>query len=592
MATDADAIKNRLDIVEFVGSYVTLKKAGRNFKAICPFHMEKTPSFVVSPDRQTWHCFGSCHDGGDAIKFYMRWENVSFVEALKELAKKTGVVLKKMTFEDSEWKQKERMIAANTLAEEYFHFILTKHKLGKPALDYINGRGISTKMIETFKLGYSPNSWDSLLSFMKKRKYNEKELQDVGLAVLSSGGRVYDRFRGRLMFPLKDPRGNTIGFSGRILTGQQEAKYVNTPETAIYHKRETLFGINITRDAIRKKEQAILVEGEFDLLSLFREGFSNVVAIKGSAVTSEQLVLLKRFANKLVFALDADAAGIDTTIKAVGEAEKMDFEVSVVVFENGKDPDEALKNNLVASKKALHNPVAIYDYVIDTALKKYPDNDAFAKKNIGNAVVPFIAKIHNPIVKSHYIGKIAALLEVDPRSVESLVHKEHSLVNRGKPVQKTTQTKNAIQRINLLEQYILGSLFQSSAPDKIYKEITKVLDKDDFSIPAYQKLVEHFVRFETKTGGTFSQEWVKEFVAGLPQELVRIFDEVYLFDAAIFDEKLEDENFARVLYELKKTILKEQIKKEMNMLKEDTGSDTLNQLLHNLSQVEKKLSIL
>jgi len=413
MDNPIEEIKRKIDIVDFIGNFVALKKSGRNFKALCPFHQEKTPSFIVSPERQIWHCFGACQEGGDVIKFLMKWENITFYEALKELADKLGIKLKKIDFEDRVWKKKEKLFTINSLAAEFYHYLLTKHKIGEKALDYLKRRKINPKMVDVFTLGYSPSSWDSLLKFLKRKGYAEEEGYEAGLLVKSERGGFYDRFRQRLMFALKDPRGNILGFSGRIFAEEGEAKYVNTPETPIYHKREALFGINLAKEAIKKHNQAILVEGEFDMISCFQEGINNVVAIKGSAVTREQLMLLKRYTNRLILSLDADLAGEETTKRAIADAENLDFDISVITFDFAKDPDEAIKKDPQKFKKIIQKPMPIYDFIIDFSLKKNQGKDAFSKKNIGDEVVPFIAEIKNPIVKSYYVKKLANVLEVE-----------------------------------------------------------------------------------------------------------------------------------------------------------------------------------
>src|SRR3989338_2671402 len=286
MESVIEEIKKKIDIVALINSFIPIKKTGRNYKGLCPFHQEKSPSFVVSPDRQIWHCFGACQEGGDVIKFLMKWENITFIEALRELAEKAGVKLVKVNFEDKQWRKKEQIIGINTLATEFFEYILHKTKFGKKASEYLKHRCLDEKIIKKFQLGYAPSSWDSLLKFLKKKKYSEYEIFDSGLLVRSDRGSLYDRFRGRLTFPIKDARGNVIGFSGRTLEETaKEAKYINTPETFLYHKRETLYGINLAKESVKKENNIILVEGEFDVILPHKLGIENIAAIKGSALT-------------------------------------------------------------------------------------------------------------------------------------------------------------------------------------------------------------------------------------------------------------------------------------------------------------------
>jgi DNA primase len=460
MQNSIDEIKRKLDIVEFIGSRITLKKAGRNFKGLCPFHNEKSPSFTISPDRQIWHCFGACQEGGDVIKFLMKWDNITFYEALQELAEKTGVTLEKTSVEDRVWKVREQLFKINALAAQYYHYLLQKHKVGEAAREYLQTRSISDKLTESFYLGYSPSSWDSLLKFMKSKKYSTEDMLQAGLIIKSDRGSFYDRFRGRLMFPLQDTRGNILGFSGRLLTSEKQAKYINSPETPIYRKRETLFGIHITKDHIKKENCAIIVEGEFDMISLFKEGITNVVAVKGSAVTREQLQIIGRLTKHITLSLDADFAGGETAKRAIEDAEKMDFDIDVAVYDFGKDPDEAVKNDPIAFKKLIKKPTPIYDFIIDKAVKKYSQGDVFSKKEVAAEVIPLISSIQNPIVKSHYFKKLGTILEVDPDSVLSLATKYVKTQDSKQNKQFINKQKPQKNREELVEEYILSYILK------------------------------------------------------------------------------------------------------------------------------------
>lgn len=584
MDNPIEEIKKRIDIIEFISNFVPLKKSGRNFKALCPFHQEKTPSFIVSPERQIWHCFGACQEGGDVIKFLMKWENITFYEALKELANKLGIKIKKIDFEDQVWKRKERIFTINNLAAEFYHYLLTKHKMGQKALEYLNERKINRKIIETFHLGYSPLSWDSLLKFLKKKGYDQQESFKAGLLVKNDRGGFYDRFRGRLIFPIKDHRGNILGFSGRVFEEKGEAKYINTPETLVYHKRETLFGINLTKDNIQKTNQAILVEGEFDMISCFQHGINNVAAIKGSAVTKEQLMLIKRYAHKIILSLDADTAGEETTKRAINDAENLDFDVSVITIDFAKDPDEALKKDPIAFKKILEKPIPIYDFIISLAVKRNPNKDAFAKKNIGKEVVPFLINIKNPIVQSHYIKKLADILEVDQKSVELLMKKEIKNQQRKYnfiPYNKKTSEKD---RYYLLQTYVLSVIFQNDKPEELFQKIFNILEEEDFSFPAYQKIIKNFIDFKTNISkNQLEKNWRDQFSSFLPKELISVFDQLLLFDISVFDEIFLEEKIEKITLELKKLSLKKRIKEKANEI------DQVKKLTLLLSKVEKKL---
>ena len=584
MENPIEEIKKKIDIVEFIGSFITLKKAGRNFKAVCPFHQEKTPSFVVSPERGIWHCFGACGDGGDVIKFLMKWENITFIEALRELAKKTGVKLTKISFEDKIWQKKERYLGMNQLASEFFHYILNKTAFGKKAGQYLKERALNQSMIDKFQLGYSPSSWDSLKLFLKKKRYEEEEMMENGLLVKSERGSYYDRFRGRLMFPLKDSRNNVLGFSGRILDGdEKEAKYINTPETPIYHKRETLFGINLAKEEIKNKKNVFIVEGELDVITPYQHGFSNFVAVKGTSLTNEQLMLLKRYTDKITLMMDADPAGVESIKRGIDEAEKFDFEIRVVTIDYAKDPDEALKKDPTKFKKLIAKPIPIYDFLIETSQKKYPEESAFSRKKIGEEIIPMIEKISNPIVRTFYIKKLAGILEVSEVTIENLISqlkrkkKQLSLnkIKYNKPVEDSRELT--------IDKYILSVVFQSEDPKEIYHKFFSVLKPEYFLHPSYEKISRFFFD-EIEKNNKIN---INQFGKNLPDELRPIFDEIFLF--ASIDHNLSDKSLDRLIYEIKKYYLKREIKKLLSEEESVEKKKQLKGISEDLKEVEKKL---
>jgi len=586
MENQIEEIKRKIDIVEFIGNFITLKKAGRNFKAVCPFHQEKSPSFVISPERGIWHCFGACGEGGDVIKFLMKWENITFIESLKELAKKTGVTLKlnKISFEDKIWQKKERYIGMNQLASEFFHYILNRTDFGKKASEYLKTRLLNQSIIDKFELGYSPSSWDSLKLFLKKKKYEEEEMMENGLLVKSERGSYYDRFRGRLMFPLKDSRNNVLGFSGRILEGsEKEAKYVNTPETPIYHKRECLFGINLALEEIKKQKNVYIVEGELDMITPYQHGYSNFVAVKGTALTYEQLKLLKRYTDKITLMMDADVAGIESIKRGIDEAEKFDFEIRVVVIDFAKDPDEALKKDPDKFKKLITKPVPIYDFLIEAAQKRYPEESAFAKKKIGEEVIPMIEKISNPIVRTFYVKKLAGILEVSENTVENLV-RQLKIKKRQLSINKIKYSKPVEDSRELtINKYVMSIVFQSEDPNTIYHNVFEVLKPEYFLHPSYEKICHLFFEEIEKNGKVD----INHFGKKLPDELRPIFDEIFLF--ASTDHNLLNESLDRLINEIKKYYFKREIKKILSEEETEEKKKQLKKISENLKEVEKKL---
>lgn len=586
MESPIEEIKKRLDIVAYINSFIPLKKSGRNYKALCPFHQEKTPSFVISPDRQIWHCFGACQEGGDVIRFLMKWENLTFIEALRELAEKVGVRLTKINFEDKLWKKKERIISANLLAAEFFEYILEKTRFGQKARDYLKYRGLATKIVKKFQLGYAPVSWDSLLKFFKNKKYTEIEIIESGLVVKNEKGSLYDRFRGRLIFPIKDSRSNVIGFSGRMLDETvKEAKYINTPETLLYHKRETLFGINLAKDAVKKEQNIFLVEGEFDVISPFQHGVENIVAIKGSAVTREQLMFLKRYTNRITLALDSDSAGEEAMRRGIEEAEDLEFDVGIVNFDYAKDPDEAVRADPVKFKKSIKNAIPFYDFIINLSQKKNPDDDPYSKKRIAEEAGVFVEKIKNPIVQSHYVKKLASILDVSEASIVALLRSLKRKKFQRLTVSSQKKTAAEMVREIIIQKYLLSIIFQNDNPFKLANEVFQIFNVDDFSVPAYQKICQFFFQLQDEK----KHFQLRAFVDTLPSELRPVFDEIFLFASSDFE--IRNEKIEKLVYEAKRYSLKRKISQLLSSEKTDEKEtkDNLKLINQELTRVEKMI---
>lgn len=595
--TDVELIKSKLDIVNFIGEFITLKKSGRNYKALCPFHGEKTPSFYVSPERGSWHCFG-CNEGGDAITFLQKWEGIEFLEALKILAERTGVTLSGFVKTES-FAQKEKIYGINNLASEYYHYLLLSHKVGKHALEYLQTRHIKPETIKTFAIGYSPNSWDSLIKFLLKKGYSEEDMLLAGLVGQSERGRVYDRFRGRLIFTLKDSRGNTIGFSGRILppgnekdlpAGQAGAKYINSPETPVYIKGNTLYGMDVTKDAIKKEKFAVVVEGEIDMISSFQSGVGNVVAIKGSAFTEEQVILLKRFVDEVVLALDADFAGNEAARRGIEIAERGGLLVKVAKLPVGKDPAECIEKGAHFWKEAVKNAIPIYDFIIDTALKKYNPKEISGKKNIGNEVLPFLSKITNSIILSHYIRSLAKSLDVSESAIEQQLLEQRKKIKTGitdmptPPVVKENWEEQ-------LEEYLLTLIIQSKDPNKTIEKVTGVISiSSDLKLPSVAKILTRLD--DLKDTSPFN---VKTFASQLPPELVSVFDRAYLTDISSVlgrkDKKDAFENeLTRVIFQVKRTHLRRKLETITTDIRQAETEGNESKLLQ-LNEEVKKLTI-
>lgn len=591
--TDIEQIKSKVDIVDFISEHIKIQKAGRSFKALCPFHSEKTPSFIVSPERQTWHCFGACGDGGDVISFLQKWENIEFVEALRTLAQRAGVTLSSYVPTDAS-RLKDKLYEINHMASEFFHYLLTKHKLGTKARDYLKSRSIKDEIVKTFLLGYAPQSWDSLSCFLTKKGYLQSDIYTAGLIIRSDKVRYYDRFRGRLMFTLKDQRGNIVGFSGRKLPPQseREAKYVNTPETPIYIKGNILYGLDITKEFIKKEQEAVVVEGEFDFLSSFQTGVTNVVAIKGSAFTEGQTNLLKRYTEKVNLALDSDIAGNEAARRGIEVAENAGLVVKVVEVPFGKDPADCIAKDPHLWKRAVKDAIPIYDFIISSAFKKYGQDGVYGKKKIGSETVPFLARIGNPIIYSHYVKLLADRLQVTEESIELSIR---SFRKTKKTDEIYTPEKKVTSREVLLNEHILSLIIQSSDVRGGLSRVMEILSIDDIYLPPVKKIIELLSLYFTKHK-TFD---IKKFGKLLTAEISSTFDKAYMKDIENIlkdEEKYHHELFSTAK-DLKKIALRrrvntlstnlKELEDEEDLAKRDKVNEELKNLITQIQEIDK-----
>lgn len=548
---EVSQIREKVDIVSFISEFITVKKAGRNFKANCPFHNEKTPSFVISPERQIWHCFG-CAKGGDVFTFLMEYDHLEFFEALQILAKRTGVELKE-TGKKGTFSKKEKIYTINNQAARFYNYILLSHPAGKKALEYLTlERKISIPLAKTFMFGFAPSFGSALSDYLiKKKNWQKNDLIESGISFFR-GGRLNDFFRGRLIFPLTDHNGNIVGFSARALENEMP-KYINTRDTIVYHKGKLFFGLDIAKEEIKKQNQAIVVEGEFDVISSFKEGVKNVVAIKGTALTENQVNLLSRYTEKITLFLDRDEAGFEAIKRSLAVLEKKGLTTTVVITD-GKDPDEIIKKDPILFKKAIKNDIPVYDFLISEVLKKFNQQDAISKKKITDELLPFFAQIENEIVKEHYLKVLSKKIEI---SFESLLKEVEKLKLGKKEDQIVFAKKDKRTRREVLEEYLIALIIQNDNPEKIFETVEKNLKDYVFEIPAYGKIFEK-LKIYTKTVNKFRGEI---FAKNLSTELIKFFDASFLLPITKFEnEKKLFEEVNKVSIELMTNFAKEKIK--------------------------------
>ncbi len=422
--TTLQDIKDRINIVEFLGSYITVKKAGGNFKAVCPFHNEKSASLMISPQKQIWHCFG-CGEGGDIFGFLMRYENIEFKEALKILATKAGVALPQYRAENkAESDEKEILLKINAFAAEFFHQIMLKEPVAKPAREYLQKRGLKPETIKKWKVGFAPDEFHALEFALAKKKVGKEHLVKAGVSAKNERGQIYDRFRGRITFPIFNYYGEPVGFSARILAGDaKQAKYINSPETAIYHKGKVLFGLNYAKEAIRKQDEAIIVEGQMDCIAAHQAGFTNTVASSGTALTDLQLSALGRLTRNLKFCFDTDQAGVIATRRAVEQYLGKDFTIRIIVFSGAKDPDELIQKNPESWQTAVQNAPLFLDYYLEKSFEQFNPTSVQEKKKIAQELLPLLSRLTDPVEMEHYVNMLASKLETSVSALQAALNR-------------------------------------------------------------------------------------------------------------------------------------------------------------------------
>jgi len=435
----AAEVKNKLSVVDVVGETVQLKKAGTTFKGLCPFHGEKTPSFTVTPGRDSWKCFG-CGEGGDIFSFVMKRDGLSFPEALKVLATKAGVELDERTSREDARKARLRDVLESAIA--FYHAVLTGSKTGQAALDYLRGRGFTDETIQKHQLGYAPGGWDTLTrQLAAKRQVRGDDLLEVGLAQArqSARGGVYDRFRERVIFPIRDMNGGPVGLGGRVLPEAADdgrdhgPKYLNSPATPLFDKSRTLYLIDRAKASIRKANQAVIVEGYTDALMAHQAGFENVVASLGTALTPGQIAVLTRYGKRIALAYDVDAAGekagtigvnaleaIIPQLAAEGTGVELD-EVRVVRLPDGKDPDEVIRDTPDRWREDVRTAQPIVDYLIDQHARAFDLKTPGGKTRFVNAIIPTL-RVIPPVMRDAYLQTIHNVSGVEERTVLEVLH--------------------------------------------------------------------------------------------------------------------------------------------------------------------------
>jgi len=466
-----EEIRNKIDIVDFIGQYVKLQKAGANYKALCPFHKEKTPSFFVSPSRQIFHCFG-CGAGGDVITFLMKIENLEFKDAVKILAEKAGV---KITYDKPEVQElKNKLLEINKKAAEFYHQQLLSNK---EALDYLKKRGIKDETIEAFKLGFAPDDWRSLTNYLVKNGFSPKDIVSTGLAISKidipeekidkiqlKENDIYDRFRSRIMFPIEDITGNIIAFTGRIFQGKNSlktikdieavGKYVNSPQTIVFDKSKVLYGLSKTKNFLHTLGSTLLVEGQMDFLMGYQSGIKNIVATSGTSLTSYHLTILKKYNNVLILGFDMDEAGMHAKERGIELALNKEFDVKILQLPQGKDLADYLleKPNETDAQKLIQSALPIMDFYFERAKTMGQPNTLEGKKAIISYFLPKVKKLGNAVDKAFWLEKLSQYVNIDINVLEDEINKipeeQNIIIDENEPVNTYIPSEQLVSVVN------------------------------------------------------------------------------------------------------------------------------------------------
>ncbi len=512
-----DEVKDRTDIVDLVGESVKLRKSGKNYTGFCPFHPNKrTPAFAVFPDSGTWRCFGACNEGGDIFSFVMKKEGWDFSETLAYLAERAGVELVPQSQEqEAEDESRQRLHELLDATVTFFRHQLFSTAAGEPAHAYLRDRGMSDATLETFEVGFAPDSWDATMNHLIERGFQEVDLVDAGLVSERETGGLFDRFRNRVMFPIRDARGRMAGFGARVLDPEAVPKYLNSPQTSIFDKGRLLYGLDKSRQEIRKLDQAVIVEGYMDVIGLHQAGFGNAVSPMGTALTESQLRLLKRYSRRIVLALDADTAGSQATLRGLDIARetldrevdpvfnarglvrhegRLDADLRIVTLPEGLDPDEVVIENPEAWTNLLEGAQTIVNYVLDVAIAARDIEDPKAKAEIARQVLPLIEDVADPVEREVYRQNLARRLKVDERVLLQW-RKTKTRRDRRAPqaVNEVEEKPTLISPSGALESFCLAVLLDQ--PELLYRvdrefqalEIEHSSDQD-FSSTEYQMI--------------------------------------------------------------------------------------------------------
>ena len=497
MSDVTEQIKDRLNVVEVLGEYLKLEKAGTNYKALCPFHNEKTPSFMVNPEQNFWYCFG-CQKGGDIFTFVQEMEGLEFRDTLERLADKAGVEIPKFrAYNKEEKSQKQKNYEILETATRFYQVQLEKNTNGKKIIEYLRQRNISGEQIKNFRIGYAPGGWDNLFKFLMKRGYFLKDIAQTGLLVFKEGQSsdniesYYDRFRDRIIFPVIDVIGRVVGYSARVVPGGDEknAKYINTPQGLVYDKSQILYGIYQARTEIKKQDYVIITEGNMDVVASFTSGLRNVIAVSGTSLTKEHIKVLKRYTNNFKFCFDMDEAGQRATKKSIQTCLEEGIDLEIIILPVAyKDINELTIKEPDNWQKVVTNSIPVMKYFFDLVFEQYDVNDAKGKKMIAHELLNIIKDIDDPIEQSYWLNKLSDRISVDEDILTQVLEgvklkKRKEVVNDQGNSEGSNNIPKMKDRLSILQERLLGlfSLFSNQLSGEV-KNIDESLFDEEYLV--------------------------------------------------------------------------------------------------------------
>ena len=586
-----EEIKNNLDITEVISNYIDLKQLGSNFKARCPFHNEKTASFMVSKEKQIWHCFG-CDKGGDIISFLQEYEGISFREALTILAEKANIVLPEYSGQKKE--DYKRMYEINKLTSEFYEKKLKENnKVVKKVKEYLTNRKITEESIEKWQLGLSGESWDELYNYLKNKEYEEEEILKAGLILKKRDGQGYvDRFRKRLMFPLRDTQGRTVAFTSRTLVNiayQEEefgGKYINSPQTVIYDKSKILYGWSLAKDALRQKKYIIIVEGNMDAIAASQTKANNVLAVSGTALTKEQIKLIKRYTDNIIFAFDGDNAGSRAVLRGISLGWQEEMNLKVLILPAGKDPADIIKENEDNWYGLLKDSLPVMDYYFQRILAGVDLERADHKKIAIQKLLPIIKFLKNNIEQVHYLKILEKKLDIPLHILEKDLEKSKSFLENKQHNNSLYYEQKKRVRRSLIEKILSIAFYKKEFLEKLIADIELEMIIEPWKT-LYEKIIIYYTKYQN----------LDNFIdqAELNEEERKIWIELSLLgekDNFDINDKELQHNWELLVKRLKRDYLNKERDKLIQELKQAEISqekELEDKLVHKINLINNKI---